>query len=180
MKHFALALLLCIVTSLNAVAQTAADAPATKEDIERYLQVIHSHDMMRQMADAMAKPMHKMMHEQYLKNQDKLPADFEAMMNKQVDQMLGQMPWDDIMDAMVPVYQKHFSKKDVDALVAFYSAPTGQKVLREMPAIMSDAMESMMPILQKHVEKMQENLQQEVAEMIRKSSDTQHPAATKN
>lgn len=34
-------------------------------------------------------------------------------------------------EAMVTVYQKHFTKSDVEALIGFYSSPTGQKMLRE-------------------------------------------------
>ena len=35
----------------------------------------------------------------------------------------------------------------MDALIGFYSTPTGQKMLQELPAVMSEGMEAMMPIL---------------------------------
>ena len=108
---------------------------------------MHSHDMMKQMMAAMSKPMHQMVHEQYLKDKDKLPADFEVQMNKMMDDMMAGMPMDEMMQAMVPVYQKHFTKRDVDDLIAFYSSPVGQKMLKEMPGIMAEAMQSMMPIM---------------------------------
>ena len=34
-----------------------------------------------------------------------------------------------MMQSMVPAYQKHFTKGDIDNLVAFYSSPTGEKVI---------------------------------------------------
>ncbi len=40
--------------------------------------------------------------------------------------MYKTFPWDDFLESMVPVYQKHFPKGDVDTLMAFYSTPTGQ------------------------------------------------------
>ncbi len=43
---------------------------------------------------------------------------------------------------MVPVYEKHLTKGEVDALVAFYSDPKGQKILNEMPAMTSEAMQA--------------------------------------
>jgi len=46
-----------------------------------------------------------MMHEQYEKNKDKLPADFEARTGKELEQMLKNMPWDEMLEAMVPAYQ---------------------------------------------------------------------------
>jgi len=158
--YFALAL------SLNA-QQMGNDAPASKEDIERYLDAIHSHDMMKQIMQAMSKPMHDMVHQQFIKDQDKLPADFEARMTRVVDDMFNNMPFDDMMQAMVPVYQKHFTHGDIQALIAFYSAPVGQKVLREMPAITAEAMQSMMPIMQKQMDAMTQRVQQEVAESIK-------------
>jgi hypothetical protein len=149
--------------------QTAADPHATKEDVERYLQAIHSHEMMQNMMDAMAKPMHQMMHDQYVKDKDKLPPDFEERMTKMTDDMLKDMPFDEMMQAMVPAYQKHFTKGDMDALIAFYTAPTGQKILREMPAIMAEAMQAMMPIMRQHMDAVNQRIQQEVADMVKKS-----------
>ncbi len=158
--------LLCLGLAGYSVAQQAtADAPASKEDIEKYLQAMHSHEMMAKMVDAMAKPMHDMVHQQYLKDKDKLPADFEARTNKLMDDMMKSFPWDEMLDAMVPVYQKHFSKGDVDALVAFYSGPTGQKMLREMPAIMAEAMQVMMPMMQKSMDEMGKRLQEDIEAM---------------
>jgi hypothetical protein len=90
-------------------------------------------------------------------------------MNKRMDDMLKSFPWDEMLDAMVPVYQKHFTKGDVDALVAFYSGPTGQKLLNEMPAIMGEAMQAMMPLMQKNIDGMNKHLQDEIAEIIKQS-----------
>jgi hypothetical protein len=45
-----------------------------------------------------------------------------------MDNMTKQIPYDEMMPATGPAYQKHFTKGDMDALVAFYSVPTGQKL----------------------------------------------------
>jgi uncharacterized protein len=147
--------------------QNPADAPATKEEIQKYLQVMHSRDMMTKMVDAMSKPMHEMMHEQYLKDKDRLPADFEVRINKMMDDMMKSFPWDEMLEAMVPVYQKHLTKGDVDALVAFYSTPTGQKLIKEMPEITGEAMQQMMPLMRKSIDAMTQRMQEEVAAMVR-------------
>jgi uncharacterized protein len=178
-KKLLCAAVLCMCLSGSGVAQqNAADAPASKEDVERYLQVMHSREMVNKIVDAMSKPMHDMIHQQYLKNQDKLPPDFEARMNKRADEMLKSFPWNDLIDSMVPVYQKHFTKGDIDALVTFYGTTTGQKVLRELPAITAESMQQMMPMLQKSIENTQKYLQEDIAAMVKASqlkSDTSHP-----
>jgi hypothetical protein len=169
MKHFLVGIFLCLSFACNGLAQdTTADAPATKEDVQRYFQAKHSREMMQTMLDAMAKPMHQMTHDRYLKDKDKLPADFETKMNKRTDDLMKDMPFDEMMQAMVPAYQKHFTKGEMDALVSFYSSPTGQKLIREMPAIMGEAMAAMMPIMRQHMDAATQRLQQEADEMLKK------------
>jgi hypothetical protein len=168
-KRFLLAAILCAGFSWTGLAQTAADAPATKEDVERYFQAVHSHDMMLKMVETMSKSRHQLAHEQCERDKDKLPADCEARINKIMDDMMNAMPFDEMMQAMVPAYQKHFTKGDMDALIAFYAAPTGQKMLNELPAVMAESMDAMMPILRKNVEKITERAQQEIAEMMKDS-----------
>jgi uncharacterized protein len=170
---------LCFAFGLSALAQTGDDAPASKEDVERYLQAIHSHEMMANVATAMAKPMHQMVHDEFLKDKDKLPPDFEARMNAVMDDMMKEMPWDQMMDAMVPTYQKHFTKGDLDYLTSFYSSPTGQKILKEMPEIMADSMQAMMPVMRKSLERMTDRLQDQIAQM-KQSADSPATSPAKN
>lgn len=169
MKVLAVGLLVLVALS-TAFAQTdEANAPATREDIQKYLDVTHIRETMMQMGDAMSKPMHKMVHEQYLKDKDKLPADFEDRMNRLMDGMFKDMPWNELLEAEIPVYQKHFTKGDVQALVVFYSSPTGQKMMRELPQIMSETMESIMPLIQKQVENIRARVEQEFAQALQDS-----------
>ena len=88
-----------------------------------------------------------------------------------MDDYLKKFPWEEIVQAMVPVYQKHLTKGDVDHLVAFYSSPTGQKFLREMPAITSETMQAMMPLIRQTMDAMTRDVQQQIAEM------SKHPEA---
>jgi hypothetical protein len=170
MKRILLALTACLVFALSGVAQQSpADAPATKEDVQKYLEVMHSREMMTKMMDAMSKPMHQMMHEQYLKDKDKLPADFEARMNKIMDDYMKNLPIEEMLQAMIPAYQKHLTKGDIDGLVAFYSSATGQKLIQELPAITAEAMQSMVPLMRKQIDVMSERMQEQVAQMKKES-----------
>jgi hypothetical protein len=178
-KRLFIAALLCLAFCFAALAQQTDDAPATKEDVRRYFEVMHLHDMMLQMADAMAKPMHQMVHDEYMKDKDKLPDDFEAQMNKVMDGMFKDIPWDELIQAMVPAYEKHLTKGDLDAITAFYSSPTGQKLLRETPAMVADSMQSVMPIMQKYMEKVQTKIQEQTVAMLKNAED-RSGQATKN
>jgi uncharacterized protein len=177
-----LTIVLLCTSSIGFAQQDPADAPATKEDIQRYLEVTQSREMVSKMIEAMMKPIHQMIHEQYEKDKDKLPSDFEARSNKVIDDYLKKFPWDEVVQAMVPVYQKHLTKGDVDHLVAFYSSPTGQKLLREMPAITSEAMQVMMPLMRQRMDAMTRDVQQQMAEMGKPSEakPAQNPPTPKN
>ena len=127
----------------------------------------------------MAQSMHQMFHEQYLKHKDNLPADYESTIASMMDDMFQNMPMDEMMQAMVPAYQKHLTKGDIDNLVAFYSSPTGAKLLREMPSMLAEAMQSMMPVMTKYMETVQQRLLKETDVMIaqsKKQSDAKTPA----
>jgi hypothetical protein len=125
--------------------------------------------MTKSMMNAMTVQMHKMVHEQVLK-QPNLPADSEERLNKLTDSVYKEMPVDELIDVMIPVYQKHFTKGDMDALVAFYSSPTGEKMVKEMPAIMSESMQAASGILQEMMAKMTQRVNDEIAQM-QKSDD---------
>jgi uncharacterized protein len=161
--------LLCVALSSALAQEIDPNAPATREDIERYLAITRSRDMMQKTLAAMLGPMHEMIHEQYLRNKDKLPAGFEQREISEMDEMLKNMPFDEMKQSMVPVYQKHFTKGDIDALISFYSSPTGQKMLRELPAIMGEAMQSMMPIMRKYIETVKTRVQDEFAQAVKES-----------
>jgi hypothetical protein len=53
----------------------------------------------------------------------------------------------------------------MDALVAFYSSPTGEKMVKEMPAIMSESMQAASGILQGIMAKMTQRVDDEIAQM---------------
>jgi hypothetical protein len=182
MKRFLIYLMICFALEATGLSlQNPADAPATREDVAKYLETVHSHETMQHMMAAMAGPMHKMVHDEFMKNQDRLPSDFETQMNKTLDDMLQGMPWDEMRQAMIPVYEKHFTKGDLEALTAFYSSPTGQKILSEMPVVAAESMQTLMPIMRKHIDEMTQRVQQEIAQMMKKSVPPHKtPSATRN
>ena len=170
MKRLLFVVGLVFVFSWSCIAQTNADdSPATKADVEKYFQIVKSHDMMKKLTASMSQSLHQITHEQYLKHKDELPADYESKMTARMDELFGNMPWDEMTQAMVPAYQKHFTKGDIDNLVAFYSSPTGEKLLRELPSVTAESMQNMMPILIKYTDTVKQTLLKETDVMIAQS-----------
>jgi hypothetical protein len=173
MKHLAMVMAACLAFASASVGQQTSDnLPASKEDVQKYLDLMHSRDTMTKMWEAMSKQIRQMTHEEYLKHKDKLPSDFEVQENRKLDEMIKAMPFEELEQAVVPVYQKHLTKADVDALIAFYSSPTGQKLITEMPAIVAESMQAAYPIMQKRMNAMIEHMQQEIAQRTKDSKPT--------
>ncbi len=174
MKKLSLALILALFSVSGIVAQqNPADVPASKKDIQRYLEVTHSREMMKQIFDVMAKGVRDANHDRVTKERANLPPDAEERINKKTDELLKNMPIDEMFDVMISVYQKHWTKGDVDNLIAFYSTPTGQKLQNEMPQTMAEAMQAMRPVMLKHMGSVQQHIDQQVAELKKQYKDGQ-------
>jgi hypothetical protein len=183
MKCAALGLVVVLLFTCVSYAQqsSAADAPASKEDIQRYLDAMHTREMMKGMMETLTKQMQKMTHEMVQK-QANLPADFEARENATIGDMFKNFPVDEMIDAMIPVYQKHLTKGDVDGLVAFYTSPTGQKMIKELPAMTAESMQASSGIVQKMMAQAVQRVQDDVAQMEKSNdgSSSKTPASTPN
>jgi uncharacterized protein len=164
MKNVVLGLLLCILMAPAGFAQqNAADAPASKEDIEKFMAVTQKRELAIGMMANVKKQMHQVAADQ-LKKDPSLGAGWVESMDKIFEDVWKNFPVDDMLEAQVPVYQKHFSHADIEALLAFYVTPVGRKVIAEMPAINAESMQAIMPLVQKMTAKATERLQQEVAQ----------------
>jgi hypothetical protein len=57
------------------------------------------------------------------------------------NEMLTEMKAEDLEDAIIPIYLKHFTAADIKHLIAFYQSPFGKKVTHEMPQILQESNE---------------------------------------
>ncbi len=79
----------------------------------------------------------------------------KAAMKENLDEMLKTLPpdspdttklkegikVDEIIDRLVPIYEKQFSAKELQTFIDFYSSPDGQKLVRGIPVIMKESVE---------------------------------------
>jgi hypothetical protein len=171
---------LCLVMSAPSLAQSSdhssENEPATRDDIILYLRTVHSHDMIKKTMEAMLKPMDQMYRDQGVRDSKKPPSTAGNRYEKTMDDLMTHMPFDEMTQAMIPVYQKHFTRGDIKSLITFYSSPTGQKVLEEMPAITAESMQAMMPIMRAYLDKSRDQVQQEVKDEGKDSEKNSPPA----
>jgi uncharacterized protein len=167
MKRLLIALA-CLVLTIPCLAQNA-DEPASRDDVTLLLRTMHSHDLLQKLMAAQSSSMRQLLHDQLMKENGSVPADFETRFMKMTDELTKSMPIDDIMQAMIPAYQKHFTHGDIEAMNAFYASPVGQKVVEELPAVTQEGMRAAMPILSQYLSQWQERMKHEL-EPAQKSS----------
>ncbi len=129
----------------------APDA-ASKEDVKKLFDVMASREQMTQMMQQLFAQIRTMNREQMKKRRPDITDAELASMDQQSQDLIKNFPLDEMLNDMVPVYQRHFTKSDIDALTAFYSSPTGQKFLHEMPAVTAETMKAIYPRIQAEVD----------------------------
>lgn len=129
-----------------------ADAP-TREDVLKLFDVMQINKTMDAVIQA-AKQQSMEMAEQMAN--ERMPdataeqkKQMHEMMEDVMNQAMGPAAMREMVEATVPVYQRHLSKSDLDAMVAFYSSPVGQKILREQPAMVQESMQAASGIQQR-------------------------------
>jgi hypothetical protein len=149
MKRKLLLLSFVVFACSTGFSQVADNAPATKADVEKLFDTMHIREQMHNVMELASKQSRQMAQEALKKKLPQLSQKDLDRMNEFMDRTMKQMDFDGMIDDMVPVYQRHLSKGDVSAMQAFYETPTGQKLLREQPAMTAEAMQAMQPRMQK-------------------------------
>jgi hypothetical protein len=163
--RISLAAIFFVVSALaQQPAPATGDAPAAKEDIQHLFEVMQIHQQMRQVMDAMMKQQSNMIHETLKKRYPQTSADKIAQADRLIADTMKDMPMDAMLDDMIPIYQRHFSKTDIDAMTTFYASQTGQKMMQEMPALTSEAMQASYARMQKQMDAMMQRAEQIVKE----------------
>jgi hypothetical protein len=74
------------------------------------------------------------------------------------------------------VYQRYFTKADVDAVVSFYSSPAGAHLLDLQPELTREGMAAMMPKMQDRLAKAMDEMRREAEDIFKPDAD-EAPAA---
>jgi hypothetical protein len=135
-------------------------APASREDVLQLFDVMHLRDQMKWVMNQVSAQMKSMSHDQLRKRDPEITDEEIAKLDTQSDELIKGMPIDGMLDDMIPVYQEHLSKSDVIAMVGFYSSPTGQKILKEMPAMTAEGMQAVQPRVRKVMDEAMDKIDQ--------------------
>jgi len=130
--------------SPQATSQSTAQPSnvATREQIMKLLELLQVPDSLAMTMDAMKEQMKvgalQMFRE---KVNNPSPAQIKSV-EAIVDDEFKKIGMEDLIEDVVPIYQKHLSRSDVEAVIKFYSSPVGQKIRREQPAMARESLQA--------------------------------------
>lgn len=154
-----------LLFSLCAFGQQAPGAsPASREQILKMFEVMHIRQQMRPMMEGMFRQQSALVRETMKQRYPQMTDQEMERANDVMVESVKDFPIDDMLDDMIPVYQKHLTQADAEAMITFYSSPTGQKLMQELPAITSEGMQAAYPRMQKHMEKVMHRVEQKMNE----------------
>lgn len=169
-------------------AQTAIppDQQATRAQLDKLFEVMQLRKQMQMVMKMMPVIIQRQMHEQMKDLIAKLPdgnhitpeqqAGVEEIMNKYMEKELNIYSMDVMLNDMATVYQRHFTRADVDAYIAFYSTPAGQHLLEEQPEIMREYMPMVMERVQKSSEQLSIDMMKEMEDYIHSTAKASQSA----
>ena len=177
MRTFRPILAVVLLFSLCAFSQQApTDAQASREQILKLFEVMHIRQQMREMMEVMAKQQSALVRDAIKQRNPNVSDEQVTHVSDYMVETMRDLPIDGMLDDMIPVYQKHLTAPDVEAMTAFYSSPTGQKLMQEMPAMTSEGMQAAYPRMQKQMEK----VMQRVEERMKEKSPPKNNSAPKS
>lgn len=156
MRKFAPALLLLLFVGSSIAQKTATtgsqthkaptkqaspEAP-TEQQVLKLLELLQVEDGVKATIDAMKEQVKVGAEQNFRERVPEATPEQLKHVNTIVDQSFTELKLDDIMKNLVPIYQKHLTRADVQAVINFYTSPVGQKLRREQPAMMRETMEA--------------------------------------
>ena len=117
---------LIVILTLALASFVRADSTTEKRaEIEKLLQVTGMVKLVDQMKTQMIA--------QLRQNQPQIPATFWDKFSSKFDSR-------QLLEKIIPIYDKYYSLDDLRAVNAFYSSSAGQRILSTMPSVMQESM----------------------------------------
>jgi hypothetical protein len=160
------------------------DQQPTKEQLAKLFEVMR----IREQTESMMK-MFPAMIQQQIKQQEQestanLPAGakptpeqqaaLDKLQSRYFEKAMSLYTVDEMLGDMAGIYQRHFTREDVDAYIAFYTTPAGQHLLQMTPIIMQEYM----PLVMQRVQDRSKDLTADFTKELNGVLNSTPPAAT--
>lgn len=129
-----LAVLAAVQLAATPAAAQQTVEPEKRAAIVKLMQMTGTMDMAVRFADAITGQSIQMVKK---RNPD-TPARVFVIMNEAMHATFEENATD-LIELIVPIYDRHFTVSELNDMITFYQTPTGQKVISTMPAILPES-----------------------------------------
>ena len=157
--------------------QASADAP-TRDQVMTLLDLLQVRKTMSVMLESMKQVMREGAERSFRERVPNPTPKQLAALHGMFDDIVDATSMDDMINALIPIYQRHLTKADIEEMIRFYSSPTGQKLLHEQPAIIQESMQAGAEVQQRRMDEIKAKIQQRM-QQIEEASQDETPAPKK-
>jgi hypothetical protein len=119
-------ILLVLLIFIAGISMTRAEiTPEKRREIQKLLQLTGMEKLMEQMKTQMISALRQQLPD--------APGDFWDTFQQKFDTK-------ELIEKMIPIYDKYYTVEDLQAINAFYGSPAGKKILSTLPQVMQEAM----------------------------------------
>jgi hypothetical protein len=167
--------------STPATASTVPpDQQPTKQQLAKLFEAMH----LREQTESMMKMFPEMIQQQVRQQEKEIAANqpesgkptpeqqaaLDRVMNRFLEKAMNLFTVDEMLDDMAAIYQRHFTRDDVNAYIAFYSTPAGQHLLQITPVIMQEYMPVVMQRVQERSKALTAEMSKEIIDVLKSSA----------
>jgi len=149
---------------LSSIAQ-AADGKPSEDSVRQLMEVTQARKLVEHMYKQFDNHLALAM-KQTLQGRE-IPAETQTFMQKTREKLVRlfqeEASWEKLEPIYVKIYADHFTQEEVDGMLAFYKSPTGQAMIKKMPAVTQNSMREIQARMQPIMAKMSAVLQEETS-----------------
>ena len=117
-------------------ARAHADAASSKhQDTEKLMELVGTRTILRELFDQDIDAQIEAMRRARPDVSDEFWEEFRAEFKRQASP-------DELMKAILPIYDEHFTHREIRQLIAFYESPLGRKISTTLPEIQRESLEA--------------------------------------
>jgi len=157
----------------SAAPDIPADRQPTKEQLAKLFEVMRIREQTASVMQVIPTMIEQQIRQQEKEATANLPesrkitpeqqAALDRVINRYLEKAMTVYSVDEMLDDMAAIYQRHFTREDVDVYIAFYSTPAGKHLLQMTPVIMQEYM----PVVMQRVQERSKDLTAEMSKEIR-------------
>ena len=164
-------LLLCVL--LVPVTTYAQEPPAGAPSRQQILNLFDSIQLRRTMEASQEVAMQsavntiqQMIRQRGVTLDPAMQVQMDTLMKGVMEDVRAVLSIDDMLEAVIPIYQRHFTVDDVNAIIAFQNSPVGKKMTSLQPVMMQESVQALTPLQQRAVPELMKRMNDRMEKVL--------------